>query len=52
MLISKIFAENVGMSVFSTYFQKGGNGMSQDKLSLVKKFCLSPREATMDGGKL
>lgn len=33
--------------VFPTYFQKGGNWMSQDKLSLVKKFRLSPREATM-----
>ena len=32
---------------FPTYLQKGGNWMSQDKLTLVKKFRLSPREASM-----
>ena len=32
---------------FPTYIQKGGNWMSQDKLTLVKKFRLSPREASM-----
>lgn len=32
---------------FPTYLQKGGNLMSQDKLTLVKKFRLSPREASM-----
>ena len=32
---------------FPTYLQKGGNWMSQDKLALVKKFRLSPREASM-----